>query len=471
MPCFNEAATVKAIAERVLASPYTKELIVVDDASEDGSAEVVRRIDDPRLRVLQQPVNRGKGAALRRGFGATTAPYLIVQDADLEYDPAEYGHLLDPLLKGDADVVYGSRFVSGRPHRVLYYWHSLGNRVLTTISNMFTNLNLSDMETCYKAFRREVLETLELEEDRFGFEPEFTAKVARAGWRVYEVGIAYSGRTYGEGKKIGWKDGAWALRCIVQYSWPWRRRNSGSASASRRPATAEESEMQLSGVLDSLEGAERYADWIFGLIRPYIGDRILEIGAGHGTFTRRLARHGQVTATEVSETCALRLLSQFRELPNVRVEMANLDQAALNGRHYDSAVLINVLEHIADDHSAVERLRDALVPGGRLVLYVPAFESLYSEFDRKIGHHRRYRAPELAALMEKSQLEVIDLRYVNILGAVGWWLLARQLRKTPTQGWPMKLFDRWIVPPMRRIEAAWPPPAGQSLLCVARRSQ
>jgi glycosyltransferase involved in cell wall biosynthesis len=218
MPCYNEVTTVEEVVERVLESPYTRELIIVDDGSTDGTRDLLGKLDDPRIRVLLQPVNQGKGAALRRGFAEAKGPFVVIQDADLEYDPAEYGDLVAPLLDGRADVVYGSRFLGGRPHRVLYFWHSVGNKVLTVASNMFTNLNLTDMETCYKAFRREVLDSFTLEEDRFGIEPEITAKVAAGGWRVYEIGISYSGRTYDEGKKIGWRDGVRALYCILRYS-------------------------------------------------------------------------------------------------------------------------------------------------------------------------------------------------------------------------------------------------------------
>jgi glycosyltransferase involved in cell wall biosynthesis len=218
VPCYNEEATVASLLLKVLESPWVAEVIVVDDGSQDATVDEVHTITDDRVRLFLQGVNQGKGAALRRGFAEATAEYVVVQDADLEYDPAEFSRLIEPLETGRADVVFGSRFMSDRPHRVLYFWHSVGNKFLTLMSNAFTNLNLTDMETCYKMFRREVIQSITIEEDRFGFEPEVTAKVAAAGLRVFEVGISYSGRTYGEGKKIGWRDGVRAIVCILKYS-------------------------------------------------------------------------------------------------------------------------------------------------------------------------------------------------------------------------------------------------------------
>jgi glycosyltransferase involved in cell wall biosynthesis len=218
IPVYNEAATIVGLIERVRAVDIPKEIIVVDDCSSDGTADVLRRLPAaPDLTLKFHPVNRGKGAALRTGFQAATGDVVIVQDADLEYDPEEYHKLLAPIVDGRADVVYGSRFAGGESHRVLYFWHSIGNRVLTLLSNAFTNLNLTDMETCYKMFKREIIQSLVLEEDRFGFEPEVTAKLAKLRCRIYEVGISYSGRTYEEGKKIGWRDGLRAIWCIVKY--------------------------------------------------------------------------------------------------------------------------------------------------------------------------------------------------------------------------------------------------------------
>jgi glycosyltransferase involved in cell wall biosynthesis len=220
IPVYNERATLRQLVERVLAVPLELEVLCVDDGSRDGSREILAELQSqyPQIQVFLQPQNMGKGAALRRGIREATGDFVVIQDADMEYDPQDYPLLLGPLIQGKADVVYGSRFLGAAPHRVLYFWHSVGNRLLTLLSNCLTNINLTDMETCYKVFRREVIQAIPIEEDRFGFEPEITVKVAKRRLRIYEVGISYWGRTYEEGKKIGWKDGVRAVWCLLKYS-------------------------------------------------------------------------------------------------------------------------------------------------------------------------------------------------------------------------------------------------------------
>lgn len=220
MPVYNEAATVSEVIGKVLAQPLVQEVIVVDDGSQDGTWAALQPLAraDGRIRLFRHETNQGKGAALRTAFAKATAPIVAVQDADLEYDPTEYPFLVNPILAGKADVVFGSRFIGSSAHRVLYFWHSLGNKILTTLSNMGTNLNLTDMETGFKAFRREVIQKIRIQENRFGFEPEITAKVSRMKVRIYEVAVSYYGRTYAEGKKAGWRDGFSAFRCILKYN-------------------------------------------------------------------------------------------------------------------------------------------------------------------------------------------------------------------------------------------------------------
>lgn len=219
IPCFNEAKTILSLIDAVKKSPVkSREIIIVDDGSNDGTRDILNQLNDPEVRIIFHSKNKGKGAALRTGFNEAKGDICIVQDADLEYDPQEFPLVIQPILDGRADVVFGSRFQSGRPHRVVYFWHRIGNGLLTLMSNFFTDLNLSDMETCYKAFRREIIQSINIRENRFGFEPEVTAKISKINIRIYEVGISYYGRTYAEGKKIGWKDGVRAIYCILKYN-------------------------------------------------------------------------------------------------------------------------------------------------------------------------------------------------------------------------------------------------------------
>ena len=319
---------------------------------------------------------------------------------------------------------------------------------------MLSDLNLTDMETCYKAFRREVIQSIDFQEDRFGFEPEVTAKVARAGWRVYEVGISYNGRTYAEGKKIGWRDGMRALYSIVRYSPLLEPVNGFPVVREEPPPDFEDSDSELETVLDSLRGARNYADWLYELCAPYLGSEVLEVGAGHGEFTQRLADDDKfVTAIDLSKRCVDQLERDFGHRPNVEVRHTAID-GVIGDRKYDSALLVNVLEHIPDDLAALQDLRALLKPGGRIIVFAPAFDGLYSDFDRLVGHHRRYRKSHLVTLADRAGLKVVDVRYVNSVGAIAWWLFARRLHQLPTQGWSVKLYDNAVVPLLRKRETS-----------------
>ncbi|MBI2704456.1 MAG: glycosyltransferase [Actinobacteria bacterium] len=465
IPCYDEAPTIKAVLERVLASPYTAEVIVVDDGSTDGSAALARSVDDPRVRVFEHGLNIGKGACLRRAFREVTAPYVIVQDADLEYDPAIYKQLLEPLFD-DADVVFGSRFAP-QPHRVLYFRHSLANKCITFLSDGVTNLNLSDVMSGAKAFRHEVLESIEVEQDRFGVEPELVAKVAAGRWRVFEVGIPYEGRSYAEGKKATWTAAIGSLLAVFRYS------RLGTRLAKPRETfeavTFSSADVELAEALDSLDDAGNYADWIVELIAPHLGPRVLEVGAGHGTMSVRLRDlAASLTATELSARSADLLRERFAGDPKVSVVEGDIATAAAHGP-FDSAVMVNVLEHIPDDIGALRDLHDAIAPGGTAAIYVPAYEVLYSDFDRRIGHCRRYRRSTIVQALTTAGFEMVSVRYLSLPGALAWLVVARLLGRQPTNPRIAGLYDRVAIPVLRRVEARWEMPAGQSLLAIARR--
>jgi SAM-dependent methyltransferase len=469
VPCYNEAATIKTLLDRVLASPFTAQVIVIDDGSTDGSGDLARGVTDDRVTVVEHGLNLGKGAALRRGFAEVRQPYVIVQDADLEYRPELYGLLLQPLRNGEADVVIGTRF-GGQPHRALYFWHAVANRLLTLASDALTNLNVSDVMSGAKAFRREVIDSIEVEQDRFGVEPELVAKAAAGRWRVYEVAIPYDGRGYDEGKKITWRDGFGSLFAILRYSEIGTRiakpRSRYEASGAVGAADADD---ELATTLDSLDDAGNYADWIIDIIAPHLGARVLEVGAGHGTMSARLRdRAESVVATELSPRAAQLLRERFAGDPRVTVVEGDIPLAKDFGP-FDSAVLINVLEHIRDDHAALRELHDALVPGGVIAVYVPAYEVLYSDFDRAIGHWRRYRRSTLTQALVGAGFEMVSLRYLSLPGAIAWLVVARLLGRPPTSRSIARLYDRVGVPVIRRVEARWPAPVGQSVVAIARR--
>ncbi|MEO8383358.1 MAG: glycosyltransferase [Acidobacteriota bacterium] len=455
VPLYNERATVRELLQRVLAVPLAKEILVIDDGSTDGSRELVEEMArrEPVLRLIRQDRNRGKGAALRRGFEEARGEIVIVQDADLEYDPRQYPQLIQPIVDGDADVVYGSRF-EGHPRRVMFYWHTVGNRFLTWLSNLTTNLNLTDMETCYKAFRREVIQSIRLYSNRFGFEPEVTAKIARRGYRIYEVPISYHGRDFWEGKKINWKDGVSAVWTILKYG--LFRRGDSEASGYI--------------TLERMGKLSRYNAWIWDCIAPYLGERVLEVGAGIGNMTRMLYGRDLIVATDVELPYLHILRNRFSRHPSIKVEQLDLnskDTERLQAYAFDTVVCLNVLEHIEDHEGALQRLYDVLVPGGKLLLWVPADQALYGTMDEQVGHFRRYSREELRGLIEAAGFSTESIRYQNRLGRLGWWLNGRVFKRNHIPGGQSRLFEL-VVPIARRLESP-DPSNGLSLVAIATK--
>ena len=451
IPVYDEIATLAKLVERVQREPTDKEILLVDDGSTDGSRELLRALGDrgdPRLRVFFHDRNRGKSAALRTAIAAARGRITLVQDADLEYDPSDYAKLLEPILDGQADVVYGSRFL-GNKRRVLFFWHAVGNRVLTLFANAFTNLNLSDLETCYKAFRTELLQSIPLSSEGFGFEAEVTVKIAQLGCRVYEVPISYHGREYWEGKKIGWKDGVHALWLIVRHS--LAPGDAGLATLRR---------------VDSLK---RYNGHLWSRMKPFVGARVLEIGSGTGGISRHLlgARSLVVTDTRAGYRDLLERL--FRNYPHVSVHAMTLGEPApeLERERFDTVVAANVLEHVEDDGAALRQIFALLEPGGRVVLVVPMLRALYGQIDRAIHHHRRYERAEIEEKLAKAGFVVEATAPINALGIPGWWLNSVLLRRRSVPGIQARLND--LLVPWLRFEEKLGLPVGMSLLAVGRK--
>jgi glycosyltransferase involved in cell wall biosynthesis/2-polyprenyl-3-methyl-5-hydroxy-6-metoxy-1,4-benzoquinol methylase len=460
IPVYNERTVVAKSLALVLAAPLPenmeRELVIVDDCSTDGTSEILKRLaeGDPRIRLFRHPVNQGKGAAVRTAIENAGGDFCLVQDADLEYDPSEYVRLLRPLLDGHADAVFGSRYLAGEQSRVLPFWHSMINKGLTMVSNMFSNLNVTDMETCYKVFRTDLLKSIPIRSNRFGFEPEITMKTSKRKLRVYEVPISYHGRTYEEGKKIGWKDGVKALGVILHF---WLVDDLYVASYGR-------------GLLNSLTGTPQYLSWLTRVLRPQLGDSVLEVGAGLGNLTGRLmARKLSYFAGENDPLYLHALRNRFLRTPSVTVcELAPEDPAgyARLPEKFDSAVCVNVLETVEHPERVLEALHGCLKPGGNIVVLVPQGRALFGSLDQAMGHKRRFSAAEIRALLEQAGFRVEQLRQLNKVGAVSWWIYGKVLHRKKIAKVALKLFDKtvWI---WRRIDGLLPW-RGLSLVAIAR---
>ena len=459
VPVYNEVRTLRTIVERVLAAPVPLELevVCVDDGSSDGSWDVLEEFaeSDSRVIAVRHETNRGKGAAIRTAIEVLTGDLALIQDADLEYDPAEYPKLLKPLLDGRADAVFGSRFAAGPERKVMLFWHTVGNRLLTVMTNALNDLNLTDVSTGYKAIRAELLRDLRLTSSGFGIEVELTTRLAQWGASLYEVPVSYHGRSYAEGKKASWRDGVWSLLLLVWYRFVDRRFTHRGGH----------------DTLESLSNARQLNRWIISLFQPYIGQRILEAGCGTGNMTALLLDRERLVAIDVDEHYCERIRRRYGHLSNLRIERVDLEDAAavesLSGEQFDTVVSINVLEHISDDSKAVASLRDVLQPGGRLVVLVPAQPDLFSPSDTAMGHFRRYDRNSLRSLLESAGMSVELISDFNRLGVLGW-RANKLLGRSEISPWQARVYG-WLVPFARLIDRIGFG-RGLSLLAVATTS-
>ncbi len=463
VPLYNEEEFISTLLERVLNAPLPegmdREVIVVDDGSRDGSADVVERFVRQHpgvIRLVRHERNQGKGAAIRTAIEHARGEFSIIQDADLEYDPSEYPRLLKPLLEGKADAVYGSRFLVAGERRVLYFWHALANWLLTTFCNMAADLNLTDMETCYKVCRTTLLKSIPIRSNRFGIEPELTIKLAQREARIYETPISYHGRTYEEGKKIGFKDAIAAFAVILRY---WLLTDIYKSAGPE--------------ILETLSGARNFNRWTADSIRPYAGKRVLEIGAGIGNLTRHLAaRRERYVATDIDEEHLARLRVRFQHRPNLEIRRCDLavaeDFEPLRGT-VDSVVCLNVLEHIEDDLAGLRHIHSSLEPGGRAIILVPQDQKIFGTLDEALGHCRRYAGPELQAKMERAGFRVERVFQFNRITRPGWYLHGRLLRRSTISPYQLRIFDSlvWL---WRRVDNVLPWPAASIIAVGVKQS-
>jgi glycosyltransferase involved in cell wall biosynthesis/precorrin-6B methylase 2 len=438
MPVYNERTVVERCISQVLTAPLPDnmdlELVIVDDCSTDGTFAILERLAAAfrQIRLHRHKQNRGKGAAVRSAVEKASGDFSLIQDADLEYDPSEYPELLRPLLDGRADAVFGSRYMAGTQRRVLLFWHSVINKSLTLASNIFCNLNLTDVHTCYKVFRTDLLKSIPIRSDRFAVDQEIVIKSAKRKLRIYEVPISYHGRTHEEGKKIGWKDALKILSVIVKY---WVIDDLYATPYGR-------------GVLHNLTGTPQYLSWLAHTLRPHLGDAVLEVGAGIGNMTSRLmARRLLHMAAEKDPLYLHALRNRFLRTPNVvvqRIDPETPNDFAGLENCFDTVLCVNVLEYVEDPNGVLETLSATLKPGGNLVILVPQNSQLYGSVDRRLGHKRRFNKTEIREMLHSRGLALEKVSDFNKAGTPVWWAYSKRsgTRRIPKP--LLKMFDKTV---------------------------
>ncbi len=449
MPVYNERYLIAAAVERALdfVHPLVREveLVAVDDGSTDGTREILLELAErhPQLALHLQPQNQGKGAAIRRAIAEAKGELAVIYDADLEYYPEDWGHLLRPFFEAEADAVYGSRFLPSDYRRVLYHWHSLGNRALTAASNMMTDLNLTDMETCSKMVRTQLLKSIPIRSNDFALEPELTAKLAKRGAVVYEVPIRYAGRTYQEGKKIGPADGLKALWAILKWKLVDDMYEDGEYG---------------SEILSSLSHVHKFNRWMAEFIEPDVGSRVLEIGAGLGNLTSQLVPRDHYLATDINPHYISYLQNLAIAKPYLSVQQLNLTDQEAFGKlagQFDTVICLNVLEHVDDHLAALRNIHTSLAPGGKAIILVPQGQWLFSSLDEAVEHYRRYSKTSLAKVMVEAGFEVQSLRDYNAVSVPGWYLNGKLLKRRHLSRFQLKVFNT-LTPVFRALDEHLP---------------
>jgi glycosyltransferase involved in cell wall biosynthesis len=468
VPVYNEEYLVAASLERLMCLADSQllervQIIVVDDGSSDQTCEAIARFkgllaEEPREKLnwlfIRHEKNKGKAAAIHTALSAASEELTVIHDADLEYHPADLVKMVEVFLAEQADAVFGSRFLASEYRRVLFFRHELGNRFLTLLCNVVSDLNLSDMETCYKMVRTPLLKSIPLTGEGFEIEPEITIKLAKRGARIFEVPIRYAGRTYQEGKKISWRDGVRAVAAIFRFSWSDQIYVEDTYG---------------SQILGRLNRAPRFTEWMADVIRPFVGQKVLEIGAGTGNLTAQLIPRALYWATDINPLYLMYLDNVGRNRPYMKVAFTDGENAESypKDQKFDTVICLNVVEHLKDDRGALLNIRSVLDVGGRAIILVPCGPGLYGTLDEVLGHHRRYTRKSLEELVARAEFKLERMLEFNRVGVIAWWLNGRVLRRRIFGVWQIKALNL-LTPVFRMIDKVLPLPP-LSLIAVIKK--